>query len=113
MSLLYIKQQVRNDKAVVEALKGLEQKSFRNAKRVVVQDVDYNILTFEEQILTDLNTDVMIGPHGAGMSLFWYCVGTVCVIFIQGTYLVAVLVASCYNANCDGVSLLHCLLSPL
>lgn len=79
MSLLYIKQQVRNDKAVVEALKGLEQKSFRNAKRVVVQDVDYNILTFEEQILTDLNTDVMIGPHGAGMSLFWYCVGIVLV----------------------------------
>lgn len=51
---------------MVEALKGLEKVHFANAKHVVVQDVDYNILTFEEQIQTDLNTDVMIGPHGAG-----------------------------------------------
>lgn len=61
---------MRNDAAVVEALKGLEKVHFPNARRVVVQDVDYNILTFEEQIRTDLATDVMIGPHGAGKFVF-------------------------------------------
>ena len=29
--------------------------------------MDYNLLTFEEQIKTDMNTDIMIGPHGAGL----------------------------------------------
>jgi capsular polysaccharide biosynthesis protein len=34
---------------------------------VVFQDVDYNLLSFEEQIKVDLQTDVMVGPHGAGL----------------------------------------------
>jgi hypothetical protein len=58
---------VSNDAAVVAALKGLESQKIGNAKKIVVQDVDYNVLTFEEQIKTDLNTDIMIGPHGAGL----------------------------------------------
>lgn len=58
---------VSNDAAVVEALKGLQGQQIGNAKKIIVQDVDYNILTFEEQIRIDLNTDIMIGPHGAGL----------------------------------------------
>lgn len=52
---------------VVAALKTLEGQSIGGARRIVVQDVDYNELTFEQQIATDLATDVMIGPHGAGL----------------------------------------------
>ena len=33
----------------------------------MVQVVDYNLLSLEDQILVDLETDVMIGPHGAGL----------------------------------------------
>jgi hypothetical protein len=58
---------IHNDAEVVAALKGLQGQKIGNAKTIVVQDVDYNILSFEEQIATDLATDVMIGPHGAGL----------------------------------------------
>lgn len=58
---------VSNDQEVVKALKGLEGATMGGGKKIVVQDVDYNILTFEQQIATDLATDVMIGPHGAGL----------------------------------------------
>ena len=61
---------IRNDGDVVKALQGLENMNFpitNNATRIVFQNVDYNILTFEQQILTDMRTDIMIGPHGAGL----------------------------------------------
>jgi protein O-GlcNAc transferase len=34
---------------------------------VKFQDVDFNLLSFEEQIKVDLETDILIGPHGAGL----------------------------------------------
>ena len=58
---------VRNDAAVVAALKTLETRTFANGARVVVRDVDYSELSFEDQIATNLDTDVMVGPHGAGL----------------------------------------------
>ena len=58
---------VSNDKEVVNTLKTLESMTFGNGAKVVFQDVDYNLLTFEEQIKTDLATDIMVGPHGAGL----------------------------------------------
>ncbi|KAJ1452049.1 hypothetical protein M885DRAFT_528080 [Pelagophyceae sp. CCMP2097] len=59
---------VRNDADLVQALrKGLEGRSFGNGAVVTVQDVDYSDLSFEDQIRTDLATDVMVGPHGAGL----------------------------------------------
>ena len=51
---------------VVNALKALEKEAFENGAVVKVQDMDYNLLSFEEQIKVDLQTDIMIGPHGAG-----------------------------------------------
>lgn len=58
---------IRNDAAVTAALKGLEQEYATRIPKVVVQDVDYNKMSFKQQIATDLATDIMIGPHGAGL----------------------------------------------
>lgn len=77
---------IRNDVQVVAALKELENrmnsdsrsdenggnnvgndKTKRRQKKIIVQDVDYNLLSFKEQIAVDLRTDIMIGPHGAGL----------------------------------------------
>ena len=58
---------VSNDQEVVAALRGLEQKTFPNGCKVKFQDVDFNVLSFTEQIAVDLATDVMVGPHGAGL----------------------------------------------
>lgn len=57
----------KNDADVVRSLKSLEGRSFKNGARLVVQDVDYALIDFETQILTDLDTDVMVGAHGAGL----------------------------------------------
>jgi hypothetical protein len=54
---------------VVAALKSLESRTFRNGAKVRFQDKDYNLLSFEEQIKVDLETDIMVGPHGAGVCL--------------------------------------------
>ena len=58
---------VKNDAAVVKALESLQRKSFANGAKVTVQDVDYSNLDFRAQIKTNLDTDVMVGPHGAGL----------------------------------------------
>lgn len=58
---------VKNDPDVVEALKSLEHRSFQNGAYVQVQDVDYSLLDYEAQIAHDLDTDVMVGTHGAGL----------------------------------------------
>ena len=49
------------------ALKGLEKQQFGNGAQVKFQDVDFNLLSFKQQIEVDLDTDVMVGPHGAGL----------------------------------------------
>ena len=36
---------------------------FVSISQVIVQDVDYNLLSFEEQIKRDLETDIMIGKN--------------------------------------------------
>eukprot|EP00607_Mallomonas_marina_P003658 CAMPEP_0182426666 /NCGR_PEP_ID=MMETSP1167-20130531/13178_1 /TAXON_ID=2988 /ORGANISM="Mallomonas Sp, Strain CCMP3275" /LENGTH=668 /DNA_ID=CAMNT_0024608273 /DNA_START=139 /DNA_END=2145 /DNA_ORIENTATION=+ len=58
---------LKNEEAVLKALKGLETRSYLNNAHVVVRDVDYNKLSMEEQITVDLQTDIMVGPHGAGL----------------------------------------------
>lgn len=47
---------------VVQALKTLERQTFPNGAEVEVRDMDYNLLSFEEQIMNDLETDVMVSP---------------------------------------------------
>lgn len=58
---------VRNDQEVVKALRTLEDVEWPNGVKVVFRDVDFNVLSFEEQIQIDVTTDVMVGPHGAGL----------------------------------------------
>lgn len=58
---------IKNDGVVVSALKGLEERTFPNGARVVFRDLDYSKLSFDEQIAANLDTDVMVGPHGAGL----------------------------------------------
>lgn len=61
---------MRNEKDVISALKGLEKElnaGGGSVPKIVFRDVDYNLLTLEQQISTDLSTDIMIGPHGAGL----------------------------------------------
>ena len=45
----------------------MEQRSFANGAHVEFRDLDYSKLSFEEQIAANLDTDVMVGPHGAGL----------------------------------------------
>ena len=41
------------------ALKDLEKRTYRNGALIKFQDVDYNILTFKEQMMTDLGTSLL------------------------------------------------------
>ncbi|CAN0461789.1 unnamed protein product, partial [Scytosiphon promiscuus] len=45
---------------VVRSLKQLERETFPNGAVVEVRDLDYNLLSFEDQIKNDLETDVMV-----------------------------------------------------
>lgn len=59
---------IQNDDAVVRALKSMEGRTYKNNAKVVFNDRDYNLLSMTEQIREDLRTDIMIGPHGAGLT---------------------------------------------
>jgi len=58
---------VENDQEIVTTLKGLETRTYKNKAHVIFQDVDYNLLSLEDQIKMDLSTDILVGPHGAGL----------------------------------------------
>ena len=58
---------VRNDNQTLNALRTLETENFANGAVIKVRDVDFSTLSFEEQIAMDVTTDIMIGPHGAGL----------------------------------------------
>lgn len=53
-----------NEAELLSGLKSLGHETFNNGAQVIVQDADYNLMSLEEQIQTDLQTDIMIGPHG-------------------------------------------------
>lgn len=78
---------IKNDAEVVTALKNLENLNRGDGKKVVVHNVDYNVLTFEEQIKIDLQTDIMIGPHGAGLmhNIFMRDRAALIELFIDGS----------------------------
>ena len=43
-----------NESEVMKALKALEERKYKTGAKVRFQDVDYNVLTFKEQIEIDL-----------------------------------------------------------
>lgn len=51
---------MKNEDKLLETLKELENHTFKNGAKVIVRDVDYNLLTFEDQIKIDLQTDIMV-----------------------------------------------------
>ncbi|CAM9823055.1 unnamed protein product [Ascophyllum nodosum] len=62
-----LQRKVKNEAEVLASLRTLQEETFGNGAEVEIRDVDYNLLSFEDQIRNDLETDVMIGPHGAGL----------------------------------------------
>ena len=48
---------------VVRSLKALEGRTFENGAVVEVRDMDYNLLSFEDQIKNDLDTDIMVSSR--------------------------------------------------
>jgi len=78
---------IKNDKEIVAGLKSLESRKFTNGARVRFRDVDFSRLNFEEQIAIDATTDVMIGPHGAGLmhNVFMPDRGSLIELFIDGS----------------------------
>ena len=53
---------------MLSALKKLEGMSFSNGARVSVREVDFSRLRFEDQVAVDATSDVLVGPHGAGLT---------------------------------------------
>ena len=82
LGMRQLRRVVKNDAEVVKALKSLE----REFSFVEVEDVDFNLLSFKQQIATDIDTDIMVGPHGAGLShtLFMPDRGRLIELFIDG-----------------------------
>ena len=78
---------VVNEKELIDSLKMLENEHFVNGAEVHVVDVDYNLLSLEEQIKNDINTDIMVGPHGAGMmhNIFMPDRSTLIELFVDGS----------------------------
>ena len=58
---------IRNDDAVVQALRGMEKGIYANGAKVIFNDRDFNLLNIRDQIKEDLRTDILVGPHGAGL----------------------------------------------
>lgn len=100
---------VRNDDEVSRALKTLESESFPNGARVRIQTVDFNILTFKEQITVDLQTDIMVGPHGAGLmhNIFMRDRASLIELFVDGSSANRHFhnLAGWYGRKYDGVSI--------
>lgn len=78
---------VRNDDALIDGLKQLQGQSFSNGASVKVVAADYNALSLKEQIASDIQTDIMIGPHGAGLmhNIFMRDRASLIELFIDGS----------------------------
>ena len=82
-----LQRQVRNEAAVVEALRGLHGEELPGGGVVEFRERDYNLMSFEEQIQNDADTSIMVGPHGAGLqhSLYMPDRGVLIELNIDGT----------------------------
>eukprot|EP00981_Chlorochromonas_danica_P007801 scaffold1884_cov343-Ochromonas_danica.AAC.18 len=78
---------IRNDAEVVAGLKSLEAEYASKGLSVEFKDADYNKMSLRDQIATDVATDIMIGPHGAGLmhSVFIRGRGQLIELFVDGS----------------------------
>eukprot|EP00293_Proteomonas_sulcata_P012576 CAMPEP_0184306484 /NCGR_PEP_ID=MMETSP1049-20130417/15474_1 /TAXON_ID=77928 /ORGANISM="Proteomonas sulcata, Strain CCMP704" /LENGTH=350 /DNA_ID=CAMNT_0026618761 /DNA_START=34 /DNA_END=1086 /DNA_ORIENTATION=+ len=80
-----------NDAEVTKMLQGFETGTSEligvSDRSVVFEAVDYNLVPFQDQIRQDIQTDILIGPHGAGLShtLFLPDRAHLVEVFIQGS----------------------------
>lgn len=80
---------IRNDQEVSAMLKSLEGRDWgKDGRRVVFQDVDYNVLTFQQQIEIDLQTDIMIGESVSHIASFLIHPSVVCSVYSSVQYVV-------------------------
>ena len=59
---------IKNEEDVVKRLKELDLAVSDGSRRVFVHTKDFNVLTLREQVACAAKTDVMVGPHGAGLT---------------------------------------------
>ena len=78
---------IKNDEQVIKELKTLESMKFDNNAGVTFEAIDYGTLDFKDQIKKDLEIDVMVGPHGAGLmhSIFMRDRAVLLELFIDGS----------------------------
>ena len=60
--------------------------SFPNGAKVNVREVDFSTLSLEDQIAIDATTDILTGPHGAGLmhNIFMPTRATLMELFVDG-----------------------------
>jgi EGF domain-specific O-GlcNAc transferase len=88
MGIRSLGRMIRNEKDVIAVLRQqLTNRNFENGVAVIFQDVDYNLLTLKEQIAVDLQTDILVGPHGAGLmhNIFMRDRASLVELFIDGS----------------------------
>ena len=59
---------VKNEAELLARLRTLPDHDFSPPRSVVFADRDFNLLSFAEQLRTMVATDVLVGPHGAGLT---------------------------------------------
>jgi len=81
----------------------------QSLKQLEKTSVDLNELSFEEQIRADLRTDIMIGPHGAGLmrSIFMRDRAKLIELFVDGSSVNRHFhnLARWYGRNYSGISI--------
>ncbi len=59
---------VKNNEAVVDGLRATARDTVLPGRALVFTETDYNALPFREQLAHTLETDILVGPHGAGLT---------------------------------------------
>ena len=91
---------LQNEAQVIQGLKSLESRSFGNGAVVEVRDVDYNVLSIEQQIEVDLQTDVMVRDVLCGREV------TSCIPMLQSRLLIC-LYSRFLQVGPHGAGLMH------
>ena len=59
---------VKNNEAVVDGLRATARDTVLPGRALVFTETDYNALPFRQQLAHTLETDILVGPHGAGLT---------------------------------------------
>lgn len=78
---------VRNNAEVVDGLHALARNTTVAGRALVFTETDYNTLPFRKQLAHTIATDILVGPHGAGLThqMFLGDDASVIELFIDGS----------------------------